>query len=874
MVAQPLPIDVGDDEARSLVEYALAQTDRARKSDGRAEVGLFQPDSFPGYDLGPMIHRGGQGIVFRAVQRSTGRTVALKVLRNGLLASDADRTRLKREAEILLHLEHPNIVGIFDSGIKAGHNYFVMDFVDGVPLDEFVRTANLPLCTTLRLFAEVCEAVQAAHAKGVVHRDLKPSNIRVTPDSVPHVLDFGMATMVDRSDPAVATITVTETGHFVGSLPWASPEQARGAWDRVSTRTDVYALGVILYQLATGTFPYSTMGAIADVLTTITESDPKSPRAHNGRVDDELETIILTCLQKEPERRYENSGGVAKDIRRYLAGEPIEAKRSSAWYILRKTVRRHRTIAISAVLIATISVVYASMVTVYYRRARHQAEEARAKFRLAQETVSAVVNEIGRQLAGVSGGVKAERAVMQIAYDRLRLLAEERSDDPALRADMARTLFSLGDIALRLGKDDEGVASLNEALSIRKSLVAEIPDDDELWEELSATYGRLAGAAFARRDYVSQQGFGEQLLGINETLVDRHPDDLRHLRNLASAYSDMADILGHRYELEAGIPYRNRQREILDRVLAIEPDELTRLGLLRTLHANQAGDYEKLGAWDLARAETEKALSIAERAASLDPQNAWWVELSAFHNLVLLGFARNGGDYERARQYGEASQAWMEKLLALAPDDVDFQAFKGTLLLSLAELAQERRDGPTEDAYLDQAHELFEQIATVTSSASFRAYYPSMLLSLGANAYEDGDIEKSRELMSRAIDLRREQLATEPDDIGILIEYSYMMREALPLDLRDYDVSISAAKRAVELSNGGYVFAFYYLAAALDLGGQQEAGAQAKETALSSLPPNEVTARQHLERCWSRRGRAYLSPGEHENGGSRPGDME
>jgi serine/threonine protein kinase len=341
------------------------------------------PESFAGYKVTKELHRGGQGVVYQAIQQSTNRKVAIKVMKEGPFAHPDDRARFEREVQILGQLQHPNIVAIHDSGKVAGCHYFVMDYISGRSLDEYIeerrresdpaqkergsrgtrgpngsrsdsRHAGLSIDETLGLFSKICGAVDAAHRRGIVHRDLKPRNIFIDQAGEPHVLDFGLAkTAVGGADAGVMTVT----GQFIGTLPWASPEQAEGRPTQIDVRTDVYALGVILYQMLTGRFPYEVMGNMRDVLDRIMNEAPARPSTIRRQINDEVETIVLKCLEKDKERRYQSAGNLGNDIARYLAGEPIEARRASIFYLVRTRtfafVRRNAFAA--CVLIAVIS---------------------------------------------------------------------------------------------------------------------------------------------------------------------------------------------------------------------------------------------------------------------------------------------------------------------------------------------------------------------------------------------------------------------------------------------------------------------------------------------------------------------------------------
>lgn len=294
-----------------------------------------------GYELIREIGRGGQGVVYQARQRSTGRDVAIKMLRQGMLATGGEQARLEREVRILAQLRHPGIVAIHDSGTAAGLSYVVMDYIDGSALDAHLAETRATLRERVELFARVADAVHAAHVRGVIHRDLKPANVRVDADGGPHVLDFGVAKLLETDTP-LASLTLT--GQFLGSLQWAAPEQARGDQSAVDVRTDVYALGVIFWQAIIGDFPYPVDGDVSRVMAMIKSVEPSATRRARSRVPFDVETILRRCLQKDPARRYQSAAELADDLRRFLDGRAIAARRDSQWYVLRKTIARHRLV--------------------------------------------------------------------------------------------------------------------------------------------------------------------------------------------------------------------------------------------------------------------------------------------------------------------------------------------------------------------------------------------------------------------------------------------------------------------------------------------------------------------------------------------------
>ena len=376
--------DLMPELGQELAKRAAVDHDRITSIDATIDLPSPTPnhqlrDSIPGYQIGRKLSEGGQGVIYLAFQKSTRRKVAVKMMRKGPFASQSDKARFDREVQILARLHHPNIVAIHDSGTAAGGHYFIMDYIAGQSLDEYMRSPDGPgsIKETLRLFEKICSAVNAPHLAGIIHRDLKPSNIRIDNDGEPYILDFGLA-KVSLSDSEVSMMTMT--GQFVGSLPWSAPEQAGGTSDKVDVRTDVYSLGVILYQMLTDQFPYEVTGNMRDVMDRIMRAEPRRASELRREINDEVDTIVLKCLCKERERRYQSAGELARDIQHYLNGQPIEAKRDSIGYLMRKQLVRHK--APVAVVVGFVAVILIGLVTSLTLWRRAESEGANARFRL------------------------------------------------------------------------------------------------------------------------------------------------------------------------------------------------------------------------------------------------------------------------------------------------------------------------------------------------------------------------------------------------------------------------------------------------------------------------------------------------------------
>lgn len=289
---------------------------------------------FGDYEILSVVAQGGMGIVFKARQASLGRIVALKMILKGQLAGPEDIQRFHTEAEAAASLDHPGIVPIFEIGEHAGQHYFSMAFVEGNSLASMIAEQPLPSQRAAVLVRKTAQAIEYAHAKGVIHRDLKPGNVLVDHDGEPRVTDFGLAKKVGGHHE------LTATGQVLGTPSYMPPEQASGTPDAVSQLADVYSLGAILYATLTGRPPFQADNSL-DTLIQVVEQDPVSPRHLNPNVTPDLETICLKCLEKEPSRRYSSAGDLAADLERFERGEPIHAKRITSAGKLKKWFVRH-----------------------------------------------------------------------------------------------------------------------------------------------------------------------------------------------------------------------------------------------------------------------------------------------------------------------------------------------------------------------------------------------------------------------------------------------------------------------------------------------------------------------------------------------------
>src|SRR5436305_5094416 len=276
------------------------------------------PANFGDYELVEEIGRGGQGVVYRAHQKSLNRTVALKLIGLGHWATEAHLKRFRREAEAAASLEHPGIVPIHEVGEREGTCYFSMGFIEGDQLDAVIRREPMPVRRAAELIAKVARTVHYAHEHHILHRDIKPGNILLDAEGEPHLTDFGLARLVETEG------TVTRTMEVMGTPSYMAPEQACGNNAELTAAADIYGLGAVLYQLLTGAPPFVGRSAY-ETVRLLLETDPRQPRLLNPKVDRDLSTICLKCLEKDPQRRYSSALALAQDLERWLRHEPIQA---------------------------------------------------------------------------------------------------------------------------------------------------------------------------------------------------------------------------------------------------------------------------------------------------------------------------------------------------------------------------------------------------------------------------------------------------------------------------------------------------------------------------------------------------------------------
>jgi len=302
---------------------------------------ITESDFEENYEVIDEIARGGMGIVYKARQKSLNRIVAVKVMLAGEDASEMDIKRFLREAEACSNLKHPNIIDIFDIGKYKDNFYFAMEFIDGEMFDVYMKRADVDIEDKLEKYMQVVDAISYAHERGIIHRDLKPSNIMLTKEGMPKVMDFGLAKKLKEAEGEESLSLKTQAGAVIGTPHYMSPEQANGDTELIDHRTDIFALGVIMYEMVTGVRPFRGNN-MNEIMFSIFTAEPERPVHLAKKLDWELEAIILKAMEKEIPRRYASAADMCDDIERFLSGRTILARKISKWYLLRKRIRKNK----------------------------------------------------------------------------------------------------------------------------------------------------------------------------------------------------------------------------------------------------------------------------------------------------------------------------------------------------------------------------------------------------------------------------------------------------------------------------------------------------------------------------------------------------
>jgi len=719
----------GDAELRAEVESLLRADSKngagiAAAVDTEAVLLLDAPAC--GEHLGPYrllreIGRGGIGAVYLAARddEQYQKHVAIKLVKRGM-DSDQVLARFRYERQILANLDHPYIARLLDGGTTTeGRPFFVMEYIEGKPVNEYCRSEGLDVRARCRLFLNICEAVAYAHRSLVVHRDLKPGNILVTAQGTPKLLDFGLAKLLGADAQGGQTTVVLERPF---TPEYASPEQVRGL--PMTTATDVYSLGAVLYELLTGQKPHR-IGSYTqpEVERAVCDTEVARPGSVARGVDADLDNIVLHAMRKEPDRRYPSVEQFAEDIRRHLDGRPVAARGDSYWYRMRKQIRRHRW-EVGAGALVFASLLAATIVSEgQARRAAIESQRAGSESRRAEQRLSELLDlanrtlfDIHNAIAPLPGALAARRAIVKTTLDYLERLEQEggaderirrglsdayyrvgeiqgdiygpsledfegagrswkkaealltplyraRSDDPGLMLRWLKIKRGQADLIDSTGQRDRATAAFESLLPVAHRLGEMRPWDEEAAKQEAEIDGRLANdLQYGQTDRALE--FADRQIKRLEALIERFGGrnfptaDLK--AELGSGLAVAASAATFRGDLEGAAGRYRQSIELREALLAAEPNNATLERNLMVAYGNYASILgmpwlPNLGRAGEARAACAKAVEMARRLASADPQDVTArIDLAAALSRLGSIQPRPGGESESLARLEEA----------------------------------------------------------------------------------------------------------------------------------------------------------------------------------------------------------------------------
>ncbi len=678
----------GDEEMRLEIEGLAAAADGwtfvDQAAEGRAvpAAGGHWPspgvgDRVGAYELLSELGQGGMGMVYlaRRADDQFEKTVAIKLIRPGM-ASEFVLQRFRSERQIVASLEHPNIARLLDGGATPdGAPYFVLEYVEGEPLIEYCDRRALPVPERLRLFLEVCGAIIYAHQNLVVHRDIKPSNILVAPDGEPKLLDFGIAKML-LPEGAPDAPAETATLFRMMTPDYASPEQIRGK--RITTASDVYALGVVLYELLAGRKPYRVTGVDhAELLRVVCERDPERPSlvANSRELRGDLDAIVLKAMRKEPERRYATVAEFADDIRRQMVGRPVEARRGTFAYRAGKFARRHRLV-LAAAAVAAIALAGGVVATLREaRRARAAEAVARERYDGLRKLASSFLFEFHDAIRDLPGSTPARALVVQRALQYLDDLSRQAESDRSLRRELAEAYLRVGDVQgnaymPNLGDVPGALRSYEKGIALLEPLVAEGTADELEKATLARAYVTGSGIRLVAGDPAAAVAMAEKGIPLARELAERRPGDRQRELELAQAWQYYAfSLAGAGRDAEA-YQALEKQSAILRARLATDPVDR---GARRSLDQNLYLVGENLETRDpaAARKAYDEALALAESLRADEPTSVQLQRDLAYLHTARGGFFEKQKDYRTALEEFRSALPFFESMAAADAQSVD-----------------------------------------------------------------------------------------------------------------------------------------------------------------------------------------------------------
>jgi tetratricopeptide (TPR) repeat protein/tRNA A-37 threonylcarbamoyl transferase component Bud32 len=707
------------------------------------------PERLGPYRVLRELGRGGMGTVYLAEREGADfhQQVAIKLIHRGM-DSEAILRRFRNERRILASLNHANIARLFDGGTtEDGLPYFVMEHVDGLPLDRWWanhEASGSPIAERLRLVRQVCAAVHYAHQNLIVHRDLKPGNILVTADGTPKLLDFGIAKLLDPENPAAEDLTA-----FARPMTreYASPEQVRG--EPITTASDIYSLGVLLDHLLTGRPPHR-------------------------RLASDLEAIVLQAMRKDPARRYASADQLSEDLRRYLAGLPVLARRDSLGYRARKLIQRHRFGAAAAALAGVALIATTAIAVQQERVAERQRVRAERRFADVRRLASSFLFEFHDAIRDLPGSTRARELVVRKALEYLDGLAAEAGGDRGLLAELAEAYQRVGDVQgmpyrASLGHTGDALQSYEKALALRERLLHEQPGNPEYRLARAVVESRIGSVLAARGD--TRRALERHRSALAEISALSQGTQAEPGERYAPAQAEMAAaavaVGDDRWELgdlgSAIAEYRGALRAAQQRRRDRPADREARryVGVVEQRLGDALGLETR---WPEALGHQQASLAVDRGLATDDPTSAE-TQRDLATDYTRLAVAHQAlGDLKATLAEHRLALEIRERLRAADPKDSRALTDLAESLVELADVQAQSGDYPSALASLRRALPLRrEQAATDPTNLRWRDDLASALTNLGTTLAASGDPAAALAALQEALAVRESIAATMPE---------------------------------------------------------------------------------------------------------------
>jgi len=854
------------------------------------------------YRLTGKIGEGGMGDVYLAERESEFRQrVAVKLIRADAASLEVIR-RFVIERQTLAALNHPQIVRLIDGGATEDNlPYIVVDYIEGVRIDEYCDAHKLSVTDRLKLFTSVCGAVHYAHQNLIVHCDLKPSNILVTPDGVPMLLDFGIAKLLDPASMGISA-NVAKTRMRAFTPDYASPEQLRG--EPVTTATDIYALGVILYELLTGHSPYRVTadGALANWIKSVCEEDAEPPstmihrvrevsdetstrkltpeevsKSREGdpqklqrRLEGDLDAIVLKALRKEADARYGSVDQMAEDIRRHLDGRPVLARKSSAGYVARKFFQRHK-IAMAAAALVLISVTAGLAATLW------EARVAARRFEDVRELAHAFLFDVYDSIEFLPGSTSARELIAKTGTEYLDRLAKDRAGDASLETELAEGYVKVGDVEgnqynASRGSVAKSIASYEKALPLAEAAVKRAPADRKARKILANVHLNLASTLPFTGKGADGLAHVKKSEEIFRQLWAEKSDDVEARLDLARAYDQEGDLQGGASGINLGhaaeaVKAYQQSLDLIPELPASHP-LAARAARSRAVAIVHLGDMEyHASRVEQALARYQVALQTAEAMAQVDSTNMRLRDLQA----VILN--KIGSAHTDLRENGAAIEAYhrtlelQERTLQADPNNVRARTGIYITEKNIGDVYYYNLENmPAALTAYRRAADLLEVISAGDPENMINREHLSEILTCVASCLiATGKPEEAKREALRGLKMAK-QVADHPGATQQQVyNYAYLGITIDPADLRDAAAVMPYAKKAVEMSAEKEPFSLHVLAQTYAEQKNFEMAVKTEEKAAALFPPVEagkpkpnaqLTVEQFLEKC-----RAQLKKG-------------